>query len=244
MMVASVIFDVVLFVFMICTILKFSFKGFIRGLMDILKMALALAIASLLRTPLTGLLNTWFMDSVMVDIMRSSLRGILENNPARIYIDIRDLPNNVKMLLVKNGLNLEGFNSESKLLLENSDSSVVESLAQNTGSAFATFLSSAIAFVVSFVVLYIILSIICRLIGHSKRFEKIKPADRVFGVILGIIFAIVTMWKISQSALFVVDVLGPHVPEYIDPMFAEKSIVIRLLRQPYVVDDILRKIIS
>ena len=243
-MVASIIFDVALCLLAIYTIVKFSIRGFVRSLLDILKMALALALASLLRMPLANLLNSWFMDKTMIDIVRSSLTATVENNPARIYIDLKDLPGNLKMLLTKHSLDLERFNSDSEAFFGNGDASVIESLSTNAGGALATFFSSAIAFVFSFIVLYIILSIICRLIGKAKRFEKIKPLDRVFGVILGIAFAVVTMWKLSQSALFVVDVLGPHAPEYIDPAFAENSFVIRMLRNPYVVDDILRKIIS
>ena len=240
---AAIIFDIILIGFAIYTIVKFSINGFLRSLLDLAKMAVALALASLLRAPLGNLFSSWIVKDI-TDLVRTSSLAIVQDDLSRAYINISNLTETHKKFLTKHGLDLASFNSESEALFKNKDVEVIESLSSNAGNAISNLIASAFAFVLSFIVLYIIISLIVGLIKKSKKFEKIKPADRVFGVILGIAFAIITMWKISQSALFVVYVLGPHVPEFIDPIFAEKSFVIRMCRHPYVVDDILRNLIS
>lgn len=239
----AIIFDIILIGFAIYAIVKFTINGFLRSLLDVLKLSLAIAIASLLRTPLTNLFSSWLTKDI-IQLVKSSSLAVVEGNLSRVYINISELTETHKRFLVKHGLDLGSFNTESEALFKNGDTSVLDSLSNNAGVAISNIFSSLIAFLIALLILYIVISLIFGLIKKSKRFENVKPKDRVFGAILGIVFAFFTMWKISQFALFIVNVIGPYVPEYIDRAFAEKSIVIRMCREPYVVDDILRKIIS
>lgn len=239
----AIIFDIVLFGLAIYTIVKFTINGFLRSLLDVLKLSLAIAIASLLRAPLTNLFSAWLTKDI-IQLVKSSSMAVVEGNLSRAYINISDLTETHKRFLIKHGLDIGSFNKESEALFKNGDTSVIDSLSNNAGVAISNLFSSLVAFLIALLVLYIVISLIFGLIKKSKRFENVKPKDRVFGAILGIAFAFLTMWKISQFALFIVNVVGPYVPDYIDPVFAEKSIVIRMCKEPYLVDDILRKIIS
>lgn len=243
-MTASIIFDVLMVVLAALIILKFSLKGCIRSFISLGKIVVSIAIALLLRVLFVNALNAIIMDSLMIDVVRNSLTASIENNLAKVYINVDSLPEAFKQFLTKFDLNLEDFNKNSEALFVNNDTSVIEPLAQNIGGALATLISSIIAVVVVFIISYIILSIVCKIFIKSEKLDSIKTIDRILGAVWGILLACILLWAFTQVALFVVDVVGPLAPEFIKAEFAEKSWVVRIFKRPYVIDDIMKKFVS
>ncbi len=225
-MVASIIFDISLTVLAILIIVKFTVKGFVRSLLDLAKIMISLSLAFLLRVPVAGLVSSLFMNNLMVDAVRSSLDAYLNNEMDKIYVDVENMPEMLKSFLTFFDLDLDSFNSDFEAFFTNHDTSVIGSLSNNVGGALSMLISSAIAFVVITVISYIILSIIFHFVAHLRRFDDVKTADRILGVILGIGVAFVILFFFSQTIMWIVDEIGPIAPEYIDSKFCEKSMII------------------
>ena len=224
-MMASVIFDIVLLVFAILIIVKFSIKGFVRSLLDVAKIALSLTLAFLLRFPVARLFDSWFMDGIMIDVVKNSLIASVENDLPRVYIDVMGFPDVFKDFLKDYSLDLDKFNSDIAAF-SNGDTDVIDSLANNAGGALATLASTVIAFAIVLVISYIILSIVFYFISHLRRFEDVKTADRIFGIILGVIVACFSLWMFAKMALWVMGIITSVLPEYKNNDFADRSMVV------------------
>ncbi|MBQ8546521.1 MAG: CvpA family protein [Clostridia bacterium] len=243
---ASTIIDIVLCSFAVLIILKFTIKGFVCSLLDLTKAILSLALAFILRIPVANLFNGWFMENAMVSLVEKSLSAFLKNDPTNIAIDVKTLqdkaPEFFEKFLTHFGLDFDKFIVEFDAFFNQNDSTVIDSLAENIGGAIATLLSTIIAFVAITIVAYITLSIVFALLSHLKNFEGVKTADRLLGLTLGVIIAIVVTWGLTQGILFVVEFIGPSFPDYINDGLIENSMVVSIFKNLNLIEFIKNKI--
>ena len=243
---ASTIIDIVLCSFAVLIILKFTLKGFVCSLLDLTKAILSLALAFLLRIPVANLFNDLFMENAMVSVVKKSLEAFLENDPTNIAIDLKALQNDTpeffEGFLTYFGLDFDKFIEEFDLFFNQENTSVIDSLANNIGGAIATLLSTIIAFIVVTIASYIVLSIVFALISHLRKFDGVKTADRLLGLALGILIAVFVVWGLTQGVLFVIEFVGPFVPEYINNELAEGSMVVSIFKNLNLIDFIKNKI--
>lgn len=243
---ASTIIDIVLCSFAVLIILKFTLKGFFCSLLDLTKAILSLAIAFLLRIPVANLFNDWFMENAMVSLVKKSLNAFWENDPTNMGIDVKALqdktPEFFEKFLTHFSLDFDKFVEEFDVFFNQNDSSVIDSLAKNIGGAIATLLSVIMAFVAVTFVAYIVLSIAFALLSHLKNFEGVKTADRLLGLALGVLIAIVVMWGATQGVLFVVEFIGPSFPNYINDELIENSMVVSIFKNLNLIEFIKDKI--
>lgn len=239
----STIVDIVLCSLAVLIVLKFSIKGFVCSLLDLAKAILSLAIAFLLRIPLANLFNDLFMENAIIGVLKDSLKGFSENDPAKIKIDLSVLNNTPQFFekfLTHFGLDFEKFKQELELFYNQDDISVVDSLAENVGGAMATVLSTIIAFVALLLGSYIALTIIFAFISHLRKFDGVKTVDRILGVALGMVIAITVLWGCTQGILFA----GRLLPDYINEDTMGKSMVVSIFKNLDLVDFIMDRFYS
>ena len=187
-------------------ILKFSLKGFLRGVLDTLKGFVAAIIAYLVRIPVAQLFNSWFMrDSVVGWVKRS----IIENSQNEdSMIDFVELYENVPIFF-NNVLSAFGLGDVSGL--ESADKlgeKELEEIAVDIGESLSMFLSTVLAVIVMFIVAMIVLSILIRLLDGLTKFSAIKVINRVLGVVLGVVCAIGTVWLITFILEILINITG------------------------------------
>ena len=199
-MTASIILDIVFGILALLLVLKFTIKGFLRGILDTLKLFAAAILAYMLRAPVAKLLNSWFMDEVVVGwVKRSILNGKGDNN----LIDFVELYHNVP-LFFNNILSKFGLADASQLgNVEGASKAELEALAVDIGSSLSMFLSTVLAVVIMFFVNMLLLSILIRLLDCLTKFSVINVVNKVLGFCLGIVCSIGLIWL----ATFVIEIL-------------------------------------
>lgn len=199
-MTASIVLDIVFAIVTLLLVLKFTIKGFLRGILDTLKLFVAAILAYVLRLPIAKLLNSWFMEESIVAWVKRSLTN---GNGEDTLIDFVQLYKNVP-LFFNNILSSFGLSDASQLEnVENAGKAEVEALATDIGSSLSMFLSTVIAVVIMFFINLLILSILIRLLDCLTKFSVIKVVNRILGFGLGIVCSVGLIWL----ATFVLDIL-------------------------------------
>lgn len=243
---AGLIVDICLVVLTAFIIIKFTIKGFFSSVMDVAKLFLSVLIAFLVRTPVSKLFCSLFMDKAMHSVVESSLNAYLESDASKISFDITNLaesaPEFFEKFLTRFGLDYDRFVSDLNELTTNHNPDMVEPLAQNVGGAASMLLSLVLALIVGFIVVYLILIIVAKLLENLMKFDGVKQANRWLGALVGVIISLLIMWGVTMGLEALVEFVGPVAPNVITSDLTERSMIVGIFKHISLVDFIKSKI--
>ncbi|MBQ8146464.1 MAG: CvpA family protein [Clostridia bacterium] len=223
----TTILDIVLGIVALMIIIKFTVKGFLRSVLDTLKVFAAAFIAYLIRMPVANLIDSWFMQEKIVNWVRTSLQETIAG--ADSFVNFKELYENVpeffSVVLSKFGLG-----DVSNLgTLEQATSEQVEELSLSIGSSISMLLSTAIAVIVLFIVAIIVLSIVIKLLDGLMNFTAVRAINRILGFIMGVALAGGVIWLVSYGLGFLIDMTGSFGGKLTHEMLNE-SMLINLIK--------------
>ncbi|MBR6898486.1 MAG: CvpA family protein [Lachnospiraceae bacterium] len=181
---------IVILVFLVALTLAGYFLGFVRMLVGILAMALALVGTAIL----APIVNTFINDNTTVrqdiaagisDYMNSRVEtriSDIEKTKEDIAINNMNLPEGLRELLLQNN-NAETY---SKLGVDNFVDYVSNYIA---GAAIA-----AICYLVIFIILYVLLRIVFAAVDLMTKLPLLNSLNRIAGALLGMAQALVYIW--------------------------------------------------
>ena len=203
---ASVILDIILGALALLTIVKYTFRGFVGSILDIVKVILAAILAYLIRIPVAKLFDVWFMNDSIVDWVRNSLTAALEGEDT--FINFISLYENVPGFF-NTVLAYFGLGDVSMLNgMESASYDQINYLSMEIGSAISYMLSTALAVLVLFIVILIALSILVRFIDGLLVVSSVNKLNRLLGFVLGVAVAFAMVWITSFVLEFLSDVTG------------------------------------
>lgn len=222
---ASLILDIALLAIAIFIILKYAFEGFLKSVLNFLRLALSVILAFALRNPIAELFNNWFMKGAIVNWVNSSiLQANAGENPAVNFIKIyNETPIFYTNVLTHFGLDTATLD---KQIAEANTEQGAQALAETIGTPIATMLSTILAVLVVFIVAMIALTIVVKLLNCITKISGIKLINRLLGIALGVAIAIVGIWGLSILIKTLVDMLGPMYPEVFNQELIDNSMVL------------------
>ncbi|MBE6673850.1 MAG: CvpA family protein [Ruminococcaceae bacterium] len=224
---ANVIIDIVLAVIALLVILKFTVRGFLRSVLDTLKVFIAGFVAYLLRLSVGKIFDGWFMNKSIVGWVRNSLLATAEGGDA--IVDFADLYNSVPEFF-NTVLTYFGLGDVSKLeSIGSASSEDIEALAVDIGSSISSMLSMVLAIVAVFIVAIIVLTIVIKLLDNLTNFTAVKVVNRILGFALGVAFAGLILFAVSYALNFLVGVtngFGGRLPQEV----LDQSMVVNLMK--------------
>ncbi len=224
---ANIIIDIVLVVIALLVILKFTIKGFLRSVLDTLKVFFAGFIAYMLRIPVAKFFDGWFMNKSIVDWVRQSLASSVEGGDS--FIDFVDLYRSVPELFSK-VLAYFGLGDVSLLdSVGSASSEQLDALAVDIGSSISNMLSTVLALIVLFIIALIVLSIIIKLLDSLMNFTAVKIVNRILGFALGVACAALLLFLATYALNFLVGVtngFGGKLPQEV----LDSSMIVSLMK--------------
>ena len=245
----GLIIDITLVVLAIFIIIRFTIKGFFSSVLDVCKLFLSAIIAYLVRIPIAKLFSSLFMEKAMKSLVKGSIEAYLDSDLAKISIDITTLyeqlnktPEFFEKFLTRFGLDYERFFADLNDLTQNKNTEVIEPIVDNLGPAVALLLSTVLALIVAFVVLYIVFIIVAKLLENLTKFDGVKTANRILGLVIGLVLSVLVMWLVSMGVIALVEFVSPVAPNIISPELAEGSMIIDIFKNLNIIDLIKSKI--
>lgn len=228
-MAGSLILDIALIAIAAFIIFKYTIAGFLKSVLDFVKVIASVLLAILFRLPIAHLLCGLFMDSAIKGWIYSTLsKTIAGSNPAVNFIRLNsDTPQFFENILTKFGFDNELFSKEIEKLSEDN----IDVLTEELGGAISLMLSSIVAVIVIFIVSIIVLSIVVKLLNNLTKISGIKALNKLLGLGLGVTIAIAAIWALGTGAQALVNMLSPLFPNVIDQSIIDDSMVLGFLEK-------------
>ena len=217
------IIDIVLSLLALLIVIKFTARGFLRSILDTLKVPVALAVAYIVRIPVAKMIDSWFMQDGIIKWVKSSLLDSLEGNDSFVnFIELyKDAPKVFTKFLAHFGLG-----DVSQLAgMETASNEQVNELATAIGSSISMLLSTVLAVVCLFIVNLIILAILVRLLDGVLKIGAIKVFNIILGFALGLAIAVVFLWGASFLMDLLVDATDGFGGHFTEEMLNDSMIV-------------------
>ena len=202
----NVVLDIILGVIALLIIAKFTIRGFLRSVLDTLKVFIAGFLAYLIRIPVANLINSMFLQGKIVDWVRSSLQNTVSGSDS--LINFQELYENVPEFYSV-VLSAFGLGDVSDLeILERATNEQIEELSFNIGSSISLFLSTVLAVIALFIVALIVLSIVIKLLDGLMNCTAVKAINRILGFAMGVLLAGAIIWLVSYALDFLINMTG------------------------------------
>lgn len=230
----NVVIDIVLLVLGLLIILKFTISGFLKSLFSTCKLLLSVLMAFLLRLPVARLFGNMFFDRFFKDGVYNAISG--NDTTSRLLPLLYN--NGYANVLAKFDVNTVQLGKDLEALGNGGTSTeIYESISTNAGHGFSLMVCSVIAFVVVFILTIIVLSIIMPLLEKlTTAFDGVRAANRVLGLVFGVIVALFVLWGISLALYAITSYIGPFTTGVFDVQTLDKSMILGFFRQINLID--------
>lgn len=228
-MAGSIILDIVLVVMAAFIIFKYTVAGFLKSILDFAKVIASVLLAILFRLPVANLICGLFMNEVINGWVYSSFAQLLAGvDPPVNFLRLNsETPQFFKNVLTNFGLDYDRFNDELYNLSEEN----IGYLTDELGGSISLMLSTIIAVIAIFVVAMIVLSLVVKLLNNITKISGLRAINRLLGLALGVVWAIVAIWAIGMGAQALINMLSPIFPEVVDQSIIDDSMVLGVLEK-------------
>lgn len=208
-------FDVLSIAFIVIIIVSCIvgyFRGFLALLVDLLKGFVAIILASLLCKPMGSALNTTKMGTGITDKVENYL---IEKGETFKY----ELTKENKEIFIDNQLDQQLENSKIPQVLRTYIKNVLVdkveiedgetiTVARYMGKGMSFFVCTIIAYIIVFIIIMILLSIVQRLFKNINKVPIVGLANRLLGLGLGVLVALLFIGVICYVLTFLMSIPG------------------------------------
>jgi uncharacterized membrane protein required for colicin V production len=236
----GLIIDIILLVIAIITIIRYTCKGAVKAVFSFAKTFIALLLAYVLRKPTATLINTLFMEKSITgwvyDSLCSASQGIKPDGIDLVKL-YNDMPTFFTKVLSGFGLDAEGieaaFNS-----IPGATEAEITAVSENIGTSIATMLSTIIGFVAVFLIALLVLTIVVHILDKLTHLPIINFANKLLGAAIGVLVSLLIIWVVGIIAGFLVNYIGPLVPDVFNEGLIEESFVLRTMKNAQLMDTL------
>lgn len=224
---ASLILDIILLLIALIIILKYTFEGFLKSVLNFARLVLSVILAVVLRGPIAQLLNNLFMKNLIVNWVNDSILKSVSGEQTNIdFIRIyNETPKFYTDILSRFGLDTSYVNDH----MNSVSAETAPELAEVVGTAIATMLSTILAVIAVFIVAMLVLTLVFKLLNCVTKISGIKLINRLLGVALGFAIAIFALWLLGILVNTLVAMVGPIYPQVFNQELIDNSMVLGLL---------------
>lgn len=225
-MVVSLVFDIVLAVICLITIIRNGVRGFVRSFVVLMKSVLAIFLAYLFNAPLARGFSTWFFQDLSQGWVRSIMTSTAQEGGGYALYQIFDgIPGWFTKVAVSRGVDKETvqyYFVDNNLATEE----VVNELSIPLGDALSMLISTILAFIVIFIVIEILLIFVGKLLYKLEDMPIWRVANVILGALIGVVISVVIAWLLSMGIIYVFNFGSNYYPNVFNPEVIEKTVIV------------------
>ena len=224
----SLVVDIVFAIVAIFVIIKYSIKGFLKTVLDIVRLAVSIVLAITFRGFVADLINSLFMTNAINNWVGKSVTEYLNGVDSKInFVNIYNTnPEFYSKVLTNFGLDFNELEQTMSNLSEETKEVATRMIAEPLANMFSTLIAVIAIFIVSMIVLYFIV----KLINQITKIKGINFINKLLGVVFGVVLAIIIIWALSLLLEVLIGTLGAMLPNIFNEDLTNNSMIISLLR--------------
>ena len=204
-------------------------KGFVRSIMGIAVVVLALVGSITLSPKVNGYVNDKIIYKPVEKTVESAISGLLSED-VRVDTLLNDQPQAYLSVLDRFGIKPDDVKdalSETDEALE--EESKVKIIAKHIAEPVSASLSKPVSFVIVFLALLVSLFIVALILSVIVKLPVLKAADKLLGGILGIVTGTLLAWGLSMAITAIMPHLAVLYEGTVPASVIENSIVVKFL---------------
>ncbi len=225
----SFLFDVVILIAAIVTVVLGVKRGFIKSVMGVGTLIAALFLAYAF-TPAVSVRieETAFVQDIsenISDTIKSLSRN--ESDSYNILKLFDEMPDAFRQILDRYGANEESLKDSVKPSVNAQEEDVAD-LADRIADPVVKAISGVLAFLALFVGAILVLKILTWILDLIFQLPVLKTANKLLGFVAGLVSALGLTWVLSNLAVIFIRAMSSISPQYFNESLIDSTIIIRL----------------
>ena len=225
-MVVSLIFDIVLALICLVTVIRNAVRGFIKSFVVLMKSVLAVFLAYLFNAPLARGISSWIFQDLSHGWVRGWMTSTAQEGGGYALYQIFDgIPDWFTRVAISHGVDKETvqyYFVENNLATEE----VVNELSVPLGNALSMLISSVVAFIVIFIVIEILLVFVGKLLYKLEDAPIWRIANVILGALIGAVISAVIVWLLSMAVIYVFNFGSNYYPDVFKQEIIDKTVIV------------------
>lgn len=186
------ILDLALIMIFVITITVYYKRGFVKSVLGLGKVILAVVFSSMFGRALGQVLADKFMNAKMTGLIHSNLTGLYDAGTEAFDLSVLagKIPPSLGLLAEKSGVNMDKLLSGYSADTAASGDKLYE-LSEKIALPIAGFISAVLGFIIVFIVAYLLLMLASFVIEAIAELPIIRGVNRLLGLLLGVVCAFI-----------------------------------------------------
>jgi len=236
----SLFFDIVLLLAAVITIISCTKWGFIRSVMCLASVAIAIVVSYNFYKPVAE----WFSDKIIRSAVTSSITEKLKDmaqtssegfNLASLF---ENMPEQFTEILERFGAGREGLEAAYGKII-NGSAATVNELAENITSSAVEMISSVLGFLALFVICLIALRILTFIIDSIFKLPVLRFANRLLGFLFGAVCAVILVAILSELSVVFITWMSVVKPDVFSLEIIDSSYILKYISEHNLFKEIL-----
>ena len=226
----GIVIDVIILIICVIIVIRGVRAGFIKSVMGLLKGIVAF-IAAYAFTPYLGaFIRDKFILPPMSGNIADTIRSVVQDTDgvsgvSKLISEARDSVNSVGTILERYGVTAkEAADAASTAPTKEA---AVNAAADTIASPVAGIISNCIAFILIFVVVFLVLVLLTHILDSIFHLPVLNTANKVLGLVFGILEALVFAYVLSNVAGFALRALESVAPNVFGQKVIDGSFIMR-----------------
>lgn len=242
----SFVLDGVLIAICIAVVVRSVRRGFVKTILSIAASIAAVLLAVVFTPNLSGFFYDKFVLSGISSGIAGTIASLAGNGDAAGIADMfSKMPDALSGILRQYNVSEETVSAMLKSAEEGTGT--VQSVADTIAAPIASAISSALAFIAIFIVALIVLKIVIVIIDAIFKFPVLNTVNKVGGLALGIVLAVVVIFIYSAVAANLVGALGSVSPKLFGADVINGTIIVKFFSENNIfgiISDTVNRVIS
>lgn len=220
------IIDIVLVAVAVIIIVRGWKNGAVKGILSFAVNIVAAVVAYAFTPKLAALIyDNWILQKISSGIEKT-VGSLARSGDGYDFAKlIEEMPEVFSNMLTKYGVKSASLEEFASGLSETGEAAL-RKVSDFIASPVSTIISNALAFIVIFIVALIVLKLASKLIITLFKAPLLKTADRLAGLLLGCLNAVIILWIVSIVVSHGITALGSVAPSWFGEDVVERSVVL------------------
>lgn len=224
-MAVSLIFDIVLALICLITVLRNAARGFIKSFVVMMKSVLAVFLAYLFNGPLARGISSWIFEDLAQGWVKDLMVSTAKEGGYALYEIFDGIPDWFTRVSISQGIDQEKvqYYFVDKNLASDA---IVNEFSIPLGNALSMLISSIIAFILIFIVIEILLVFVGRLLNRLSGVPIWRGVNVILGALMGAVIAAVIAWLLSMGIIYVFEFGSNYYPDIFSDDIIKNTVIV------------------
>ncbi len=223
----SIIVDILLIVIAVSALIAGYKSGFVKTILSFARSIVAVIVAYAFTPYLSQIFYDSFILKKIADGIEKTVGSLAKTSDGYDFSKLlEDAPKVLSQMLEKYGVTMDSLGEHVNGMSQTGEGAV-RNVAEFISAPVATIISNSLAFIIIFLVAFFVLWLLSKLIELIFKAPILKTADKLGGLALGAVNALIILWVVSIVVSYGVTALGAVAPEWFGASVVDNSILLK-----------------